>query len=453
MAKPIKHYIIGDTQIRPGDVTDFLDWIAADIVRRKPDVIVMIGDWWDFPSMSRHSEPGSLEKENARFVQDLEAGNAAMDRLMGPIQAEIERLQRNKKKGWNPRFVFTKGNHEDRADRFPNLDARFEGVIGSHLCKLDGWEVYEFEQPVEIDGVWYCLEESHRVLTKDLRYIPLKDVKVGDELLAFDEHVAEGEKYRKYRTSTVEAHGFDDRQLFKVTLSDGKEFLTTEDHRWLGTPGTDTTPWTWLRTSELRPGSQVIKCLPEWEGECTYEAGYLGGILEGEGHLSKPNSTQGGIQEVSVLSVEPAGIGRIVKIKTSTGTMIVEGYAHHNCHYWKGPHSPRPIGGTIDNRLNKLGFTFVQGHEQGKRYGDRMLPNGKTIHGLVIGSCYLGTESYRGPQGTNEWRGVAVLNDVRDGDFEPMFLSLRYLCRQYTGEELHDYLTKRYPDRDWSHLK
>ncbi|MCY1462892.1 hypothetical protein D9M71_807140 [compost metagenome] len=95
----------------------------------------------------------------------------------------------------------------------------------------------------------------------------------------------------------------------------------------------------------------------------------------------------------------------------------------------------------------------MQGHEQGKRYGDRPLANGKTIHGLVVGSCYLGTELYRGPQGANEWRGVAVLHDVRDGDFEPMFLTLRWLCREYTSEELSQYMKRRYPARDWSHLE
>lgn len=277
---PIKHYIIPDCQIRPGDVTDHLDWIAKDIIRRKPDVVINLGDWFDFPSMSAHSEPGSLEKENARFLADLKAGKDAMERLMRPIHNEVARIRANKKRQWNPRFIFTFGNHENRADRFASLDARLEGVIGSHLCDVESWgyEAYKFEEPVQIDGVWYS-------------------------------------------------------------------------------------------------------------------------------------------------------------------------------HYWKSAHSPRPLGGTIESRLNKLGFSFVQGHEQGKRYSDRMLPNGKTIHGLVLGSCYLGTESYRGPQGRTEWRGTAVLHDVRDGDYEPMFLSLRYLCREYTGEALEEYMKKRYPNQNWDHLK
>lgn len=276
-----RHYVIPDCQIRPGDCTDHLDWIAKDIVRRKPDVIVCLGDFFDLPSLSSHAAPGSLEKENARLNEDLDAGMAAMERLMAPIHAERQRLKRGRRTHWNPILVFTEGNHEYRAARVVHNEPRLEGIIGTHLCDVErfGFKRYPFKTPVEIDGIWYV-------------------------------------------------------------------------------------------------------------------------------------------------------------------------------HYWQSQHSDRPLGGTVDNRLNKLGFSFVVGHEQGKRYSNRALPNGRTIHGIVAGSCYLGTESYRGPQALNEWRGVVVLYDVRNnGDFEPMFLTLRYLCYEYTGEELPDYMRKRYPDRDWSHLE
>jgi len=277
--KPRRHYVLPDMQIRPGDAIDQIDWIAADIVRRKPDVIVCIGDWWDFPSLSSYSPAGGVEKEGARIKADIDAGNEGMARLTAPIHAESARLSRRRQRQWKPRMVFCEGNHEARISRLPKEDARFLGVVGTHLCKVEdyGFERVPFEQPIQIDGVWYC-------------------------------------------------------------------------------------------------------------------------------------------------------------------------------HYWKTAHSARPIGGTIDNRLNKLGFSFVQGHEQGKRYGDRPLANGKTIHGIVAGSAYLGVETYRGPQGANEWRGVVVLHDVRDGDFEPMFLPLRYLCREYANEELPDYMATRYPGKDWGHL-
>jgi len=278
--KPRRHYIIPDVQVRPGDVVDHLDWIAQDIVRRRPDVIVCIGDFFDLPSLSSHAAPGSLEKENARLNADIDAGMAAMDRLMAPIHAERARLVRNKERQWNPQLVFTEGNHEFRATRVASNDPRLLGIVGTHLCDVErfGFKRYAFKQPVEIDGVWYA-------------------------------------------------------------------------------------------------------------------------------------------------------------------------------HFWQSQHSDRPIGGTIDNRLNKLGFSFVAGHEQGKKYGSRDLPNGRTIHGVVAGSCYLGVEGYRGPQAKKEWRGTVMLHDVRNGgDFEPMFLTMRYLCQEYAGEDLHEYMTKRYADRDWSHL-
>ncbi|MBY0277896.1 hypothetical protein K2Z84_21390, partial [Candidatus Binatia bacterium] len=272
-------YVIPDTQIRPGDVTDHLDWIAQDIVRRKPDWLCVMGDWFDLPSLSSHDPPGSLAKEDARLLADLEAGRAGFKQLVGPIDAELERIARRRIKRWHLRREFFEGNHEWRAHRLFAADPRLEGVVGTHLCDVEnfGFRRHKFLEPFAIEGV-------------------------------------------------------------------------------------------------------------------------------------------------------------------------------HFAHYWQNALSSRPIGGTIDNRLNKLCCSFVCGHEQGLKYGNRPLPMGRTIHGIVAGSCYLGTEEYRGPQARNEWRGVVVLNDVRDGDFEPMPLTLRYLCEEYTGEALPAYLRKRYPDRDWSHL-
>ena len=101
-------------------------------------------------------------------------------------------------------------------------------------------------------------------------------------------------------------------------------------------------------------------------------------------------------------------------------------------HYFSNTHSGRPIGGSIDNRLNKIGRTFVQGHEQGFLYGVRQLPGDLTRHGLVAGSFYLHDEAYRGKQGNGEWRGIVVLNEVHDGKFDIMPLSMEYLRRRYS---------------------
>lgn len=121
-------------------------------------------------------------------------------------------------------------------------------------------------------------------------------------------------------------------------------------------------------------------------------------------------------------------------------------------HYFKMQNSNNPIGGSTDNRLNKIGRSHVQGHQVGFIYGNRVYPDGSTRHSLTCGSMYLHQEEFRGPQCNTHFRGVVLLNDVRDGDFDVMPLSLRHLCRKHTGEELVEYMRKRYIHGDWEYL-
>lgn len=108
----------------------------------------------------------------------------------------------------------------------------------------------------------------------------------------------------------------------------------------------------------------------------------------------------------------------------------IDGIAYS--HYFQNQKSSRPLGGSIDARLNKIGRSFVQGHEQGLLYGIRQLPGNRVQHGLVAGSNYLHDEKYRGPQANGEWRGIVCLNEVRNGgDYDLMPLSMDYLRRKF----------------------
>jgi hypothetical protein len=100
-------------------------------------------------------------------------------------------------------------------------------------------------------------------------------------------------------------------------------------------------------------------------------------------------------------------------------------------HYFSNVNSGKSIGGSIDNRLNRIGESFVQGHEQGFLYSCRQFPTGKTKHGLVCGSFYLHDEDYKGRQGNGHWRGLVVLNDVKDGSYDIMPLSMSYLREKF----------------------
>ena len=118
--------------MKPGVPTDHIDWIAQYAVEKKPDVIVNLGDHWDFPSLNSHEQPGSVPMEGQRYEADLEAGNEAMRRIDGPIAAESSRTVSSHKKRWIPRKIFLIGNHEKRADRVASNDPKWFGHIGSN---------------------------------------------------------------------------------------------------------------------------------------------------------------------------------------------------------------------------------------------------------------------------------------------------------------------------------
>lgn len=112
-------------------------------------------------------------------------------------------------------------------------------------------------------------------------------------------------------------------------------------------------------------------------------------------------------------------------------------------HYFANPMTGKPISGTIQNRLAKIGQSFVQGHQQGLFQGNVQLATGRIVHGISAGSCYLHDETYKGVANSH-WRGIVVLNEVNEGEWCEMPLTLNYLCQKYEGMPLNKYLRKKY---------
>lgn len=112
-------------------------------------------------------------------------------------------------------------------------------------------------------------------------------------------------------------------------------------------------------------------------------------------------------------------------------------------HYFANPNTGKPISGTIQNRLSKIGASFVQGHQQGLLQGNQQYATGLIRHGIVAGSSYLHDEPYKGMANAH-WRGVVILNEVVNGQFCEMPLTLDYLCRKYEGMSLSRYMTRNY---------
>ena len=252
-----KIVVIGDVQIKPGCNMAYVTHMGRYIAEKRPDIVVCIGDFYDFESLSFYDK-GKKSFEGRRLLEDIRAGNEAMDALFAPIQALQARQKLAKKKVYNPRLVFTLGNHEDRFDRISQDMPEFDGFTGTSTLQLSkwGWEVYPFLQPVEIEGIYFV-------------------------------------------------------------------------------------------------------------------------------------------------------------------------------HYLANPMTGKPYGGTALNQLKTVGRSYVVGHKQVLDIAIRPTLDNKLQIGIVNGACYPHDEGYKGFQGNNHFRGLIMLNEVKDGFGLPCPVSLDFLRRKY----------------------
>lgn len=252
--------VVGDCQVKPGESTDHLEHIGKYITDKRPDVVVCIGDFFDFPSLSSYDK-GKRVFEGRRLKDDIDAGHAGMKRLLKPLNELQQRQKYFKKKIYQPRMVFTMGNHCDRFDRLANDMPELDGIVGTKTLNLEqyGWEVHPFLKPVEIEGI-------------------------------------------------------------------------------------------------------------------------------------------------------------------------------HFVHYLANPFSGKPYGGTALSQLKTVGCSFVVGHKQVLDMAMHPRLNGSMQIGVINGACYPHDEDYKGHQGNNHFRGVVMLNEVKDGFALPCPVSLEFLKDKYGGK-------------------
>ena|ERR1043165_338117 len=142
-----RHLIIGDSHAHPDYSNERFTWLGKLIHDIKPDVVVNIGDLADMASLCFHSKP--IELENARYLADCNSAKDAQDRI-------FHELRKHKKK--LPRFVWTLGNHDIRAQRFVEANPVFEGFVKNEDIGYEDYpwsDVVPFLDTISIDGIDY----------------------------------------------------------------------------------------------------------------------------------------------------------------------------------------------------------------------------------------------------------------------------------------------------------
>ena len=139
--------VIADTQAKSEEDLEYLLWIGHYIAEKQPDVIVHIGDHYDFPSLSSYDK-GKSSSEGRRLYKDIEAGNTGFEYLNLAMKSNPD---------YNPRKVFCLGNHEHRLSRYVDDNPELIGTLGVDKLPFEkyGWEVHPFLKPVEIDGIYF----------------------------------------------------------------------------------------------------------------------------------------------------------------------------------------------------------------------------------------------------------------------------------------------------------
>ena len=99
-------------------------------------------------------------------------------------------------------------------------------------------------------------------------------------------------------------------------------------------------------------------------------------------------------------------------------------------HYFTSGVMGRPVSSSralVTKKLNSC----VMGHIQTMESHTQYRPNGKRVTGLFVGTAYTHHEAYLKPQGNVHWRGIHMLYNVNDGDFDHHSIPLDYLERRY----------------------
>lgn len=113
--------------------------------------------------------------------------------------------------------------------------------------------------------------------------------------------------------------------------------------------------------------------------------------------------------------------------------VVVGGVAFSHC-FGSGVMN-KPIGGEnpAATLIKKKFHTCVAGHSHLRDFAERTDVEGKRIQGLFAG-CYLEpgqTESYAGEAQKLWWNGLTYLHDVKDGTFDPEFVGIDRIKRDF----------------------
>ncbi|WP_433190483.1 intein-containing Rv2578c family radical SAM protein [Actinoallomurus sp. CA-150999] len=158
----------------------------------------------------------------------------------------------------------------------------------------------------------YCLSGDTPILMADGRTKPLRDIRVGDEVYG-TEVVG---SYRRYVVTKVLAHWSTVKPAYRIRLEDGTELVASGDHRFLSDRG-----WKYVTGTERGAGRRphltrnnklmgVGSFAEPPKKDADYRAGYLCGMIRGDGQLGSYSYLSGDVHRFRLALVDREALDR-----------------------------------------------------------------------------------------------------------------------------------------------
>lgn len=196
---------------------------------------------------------------------------------------EVDKLMGTYVKGWQPngpdgrlhsKFSLNSGTGQLRSSK-PNVQnapshsgdygKKFKRIIKANPGRL----------------ILNCVAPETLVCMRDLTWKRADEIKKGDAILGFDEHITSSTSRRYFKTSKVTASQIKQSQRLKI-ITDRGEIIVSPDHRFIRRVSGK---GTWVEAHNLLVGHKIRFFTQPWETLQTYEAGWLSGFLDGEGYI------------------------------------------------------------------------------------------------------------------------------------------------------------------------
>lgn len=225
----------------------------------------------------------------------------------------------------------------------------------------------------------FCLDKDTKILSDDLRWIAIKNISVGQKIIAVDEFPLKGRgQCRKMRCAVIEAKRIVYEEAFKLKMDNGIELIATAQHRFLSKKWDNCPETKWKKVEDMKIGSEIRYITKPWENG-NFEDGWFGGMIDGEGYLSKKTRTG---SSINISQIEGKVWDRLFAYVMSKGfSFRIEWDKRESGDSSKLGN--KPVGKIVLGRMNEI--FYVLGQTRPSRFINCYWWEGKDLPGKCSG--------------------------------------------------------------------